>query len=107
MMGDHLMSFQSTEQSNLNIAAIVLAAGEGKRMKSKLSKVLHPIAGIPMIKRTINILKAVKPTQIIVVVNQKNDLQIKKLLGKSLEHTRKIRDEIKKKIKQLIKEKIN
>jgi bifunctional UDP-N-acetylglucosamine pyrophosphorylase/glucosamine-1-phosphate N-acetyltransferase len=33
----------------MNISALILAAGIGKRMKSKLPKVLHPIAGRPMI----------------------------------------------------------
>src|SRR3989344_7038240 len=69
---------------NQDFAAIVLAAGEGKRMKSKLSKVLHPIAGIPMIKRTINILNVVKPSQIIIVVNKKNASRINKLLDAKL-----------------------
>lgn len=32
-----------------NIAAIVLAAGQGKRMKSNLPKVLHPVLGQPML----------------------------------------------------------
>ena len=30
-------------------AAVVLAAGEGTRMKSKTPKVLHEIAGVPML----------------------------------------------------------
>ena len=35
-----------TERSCLSI---ILAAGEGTRMKSALPKVLHPIAGLPMV----------------------------------------------------------
>ena len=31
------------------ISAIVLAAGMGTRMKSGLVKVMHPLAGVPMI----------------------------------------------------------
>ncbi|MCL4673838.1 MAG: NTP transferase domain-containing protein, partial [Sphingomonadaceae bacterium] len=31
------------------IAAVILAAGKGTRMKSSLHKVLHPIAGRPML----------------------------------------------------------
>jgi bifunctional UDP-N-acetylglucosamine pyrophosphorylase/glucosamine-1-phosphate N-acetyltransferase len=38
--------------------AVVLAAGEGKRMKSALPKVLHPIAGKPML---LHVLDAVGP----------------------------------------------
>ncbi len=29
--------------------AVILAAGDSTRMKSSMSKVLHPIAGLPMI----------------------------------------------------------
>ena len=35
--------------SHRDFAAIILAAGKGTRMKSDLHKVLHPIAGRPMI----------------------------------------------------------
>ena len=34
-------------------AAIILAAGHGTRMKSSLSKVLHPVGGRPMLDWTI------------------------------------------------------
>lgn len=40
-----------------NRYAIVLAAGQGTRMKSKLYKVLHPILGKPMISYVLNALK--------------------------------------------------
>ncbi|MGH6923551.1 MAG: bifunctional UDP-N-acetylglucosamine diphosphorylase/glucosamine-1-phosphate N-acetyltransferase GlmU [Propylenella sp.] len=36
--------------------AVVLAAGEGKRMKSRLPKVLHPIGGLPMLFHVLNAL---------------------------------------------------
>ncbi|MFH1963078.1 MAG: sugar phosphate nucleotidyltransferase [bacterium] len=39
-----------------NIGAIILAAGLGKRMKSKLIKILHPICGQPMIAYVIDAL---------------------------------------------------
>ncbi|MDD4941198.1 MAG: NTP transferase domain-containing protein, partial [Candidatus Omnitrophica bacterium] len=32
-----------------DIAAIILAAGKGTRMKSDLPKVLHPVCGRPMV----------------------------------------------------------
>jgi bifunctional UDP-N-acetylglucosamine pyrophosphorylase/glucosamine-1-phosphate N-acetyltransferase len=38
----------------LHIHAIVLAAGQGTRMKSKLYKVLHEVAGKPMIKHVVD-----------------------------------------------------
>lgn len=51
--------------NNLNI--VVLAAGQGKRMKSALPKVLHPIAGSPMLHRVLDTARALKPSAICVV----------------------------------------
>jgi bifunctional UDP-N-acetylglucosamine pyrophosphorylase/glucosamine-1-phosphate N-acetyltransferase len=36
------------------LSVIILAAGKGTRMQSSLPKVLHPIAGVPMVQRIIN-----------------------------------------------------
>ncbi|MCB0421550.1 MAG: bifunctional UDP-N-acetylglucosamine diphosphorylase/glucosamine-1-phosphate N-acetyltransferase GlmU [Bdellovibrionales bacterium] len=54
--------------------AIVLAAGQGTRMKSPLPKVLHPVAGIPMISRVIGALKEAGATEIRVVVGHSEEL---------------------------------
>ena len=40
-------------QPTQSLTAIILAAGQGTRMKSPLPKVLHPVAGRPMIERVI------------------------------------------------------
>ncbi len=48
--------------------AIVLAAGEGTRMRSALPKVLHPIAGRSMLANTLDAVKAADFGQIAVVV---------------------------------------
>lgn len=40
-------------------AAIILAAGKGTRMKSQLPKVLHPLAGVPMLGRVITTLNQI------------------------------------------------
>jgi bifunctional UDP-N-acetylglucosamine pyrophosphorylase/glucosamine-1-phosphate N-acetyltransferase len=50
------------------LSVVILAAGQGTRMKSPLPKVLHPVAGSPMIARVINATKSFKPTEIRVVV---------------------------------------
>jgi bifunctional UDP-N-acetylglucosamine pyrophosphorylase/glucosamine-1-phosphate N-acetyltransferase len=50
------------------IAAIVLAAGKGTRMKSDLHKVLHPIAGRPMLGHLLAALGELGPAKTIVVV---------------------------------------
>ena len=52
-------------KNNLNI--VVLAAGQGKRMKSALPKVLHPIAGSPMLHRVLDTARALLPSAICVV----------------------------------------
>lgn len=49
------------------LACIILAAGMGTRMKSSLPKVLHEVAGRPMIGWVIDSAAALKPEKIIVV----------------------------------------
>src|SRR5260370_38601038 len=55
-------------------AAIILAAGEGTRLKSATPKVLHEIAGWPMIRHVIEALSPLEPAETIVVIGQDMDL---------------------------------
>ncbi|MGN7928495.1 bifunctional UDP-N-acetylglucosamine diphosphorylase/glucosamine-1-phosphate N-acetyltransferase GlmU [Sphingopyxis sp. 22461] len=55
------------------IAAIVLAAGKGTRMKSDLHKVLHPIAGRPMLLHLMASVDELSPAKKVVVVGDKAD----------------------------------
>ncbi|MBD0384545.1 bifunctional UDP-N-acetylglucosamine diphosphorylase/glucosamine-1-phosphate N-acetyltransferase GlmU [Paenibacillus sp. WST5] len=48
--------------------AIVLAAGQGKRMKSKLYKVLHPVVGKPMVGHVVDTLKHIEAARTLVIV---------------------------------------
>ena len=50
------------------LAAIILAAGKGTRMKSDLHKVLHPIAGRPMLMHLMDSVDALNPAKKVVVV---------------------------------------
>jgi bifunctional UDP-N-acetylglucosamine pyrophosphorylase / glucosamine-1-phosphate N-acetyltransferase len=50
------------------VACIVLAAGKGTRMRSALPKVLHPVAGLPMVRHVLNAAESLNPDRIIVVV---------------------------------------
>ncbi len=52
----------------MNIAAIILAAGKGTRMKSDLHKVLHPIAGRPMLMHLMASVDALSPAKKVVIV---------------------------------------
>ncbi|MBV9376424.1 MAG: bifunctional UDP-N-acetylglucosamine diphosphorylase/glucosamine-1-phosphate N-acetyltransferase GlmU [Alphaproteobacteria bacterium] len=54
--------------SQSTFAAVVLAAGSGTRMKSTLPKVMHPIAGRPMIAYPLDALTPLTPAAMIVVV---------------------------------------
>ncbi|MCC6479899.1 MAG: bifunctional UDP-N-acetylglucosamine diphosphorylase/glucosamine-1-phosphate N-acetyltransferase GlmU [Sphingomonadaceae bacterium] len=67
-----------------NIAAIILAAGKGTRMKSELHKVLHPIAGHPMLMHLMASVDALQPAKKVVVVGDKAD-QLRAALGDSAE----------------------
>jgi bifunctional UDP-N-acetylglucosamine pyrophosphorylase/glucosamine-1-phosphate N-acetyltransferase len=50
------------------VAVVVLAAGAGTRMKSALPKVLHPLAGWPMVRHVLGTVARLKPVRIIGVV---------------------------------------
>ncbi len=50
------------------LACIILAAGKGTRMKSDLPKVLHPLAGRPMVRHVLEAVAPLKPDLVIVVV---------------------------------------
>jgi UDP-N-acetylglucosamine diphosphorylase/glucosamine-1-phosphate N-acetyltransferase len=49
------------------IAAVILAAGMGKRMKSDLPKVLHAVGGRPMLRHVIDTVSAIGAAPIVVI----------------------------------------
>jgi bifunctional UDP-N-acetylglucosamine pyrophosphorylase/glucosamine-1-phosphate N-acetyltransferase len=50
-----------------NLSVVVLAAGKGTRMRSAQPKVLHPLAGRPLLAHVIDAARALQPARIIVV----------------------------------------
>lgn len=60
--------------------AIILAAGKGTRMKSKLYKVLHPVCGKPMVEHIMNRVTEINPEKIVTVVGHGADM-VKEQLG--------------------------
>jgi bifunctional UDP-N-acetylglucosamine pyrophosphorylase / glucosamine-1-phosphate N-acetyltransferase len=69
------------------ISAIVMAAGLGKRMRSKKAKVLHPVSGRPMVWYMASLARRVSDGNVVVVVGHQGE-QVKAYLDqekKSLE----------------------
>ncbi|HET9629132.1 MAG TPA: bifunctional UDP-N-acetylglucosamine diphosphorylase/glucosamine-1-phosphate N-acetyltransferase GlmU [Novosphingobium sp.] len=62
------------------LAVIILAAGKGTRMKSDLHKVLHPIAGRPMIEHLLASVAGLAPERQVVVVGSGRE-QLERQLG--------------------------
>ena len=58
----------------MSLEVIILAAGKGKRMHSKLPKVLHKIANKPMLEHVISTAASLKPESIHVVVGHMAEL---------------------------------
>lgn len=56
------------------ISAVILAAGKGTRMKSALPKVLHPVAGMPMITYPLSAFKMLQIEDIRCIVGYNKDL---------------------------------
>ncbi|PRF44768.1 bifunctional UDP-N-acetylglucosamine diphosphorylase/glucosamine-1-phosphate N-acetyltransferase GlmU [Burkholderia multivorans] len=52
---------------------VILAAGTGKRMRSALPKVLHPVAGRPLLSHVIATARTLQPSRLVVVVGHGAD----------------------------------
>jgi bifunctional UDP-N-acetylglucosamine pyrophosphorylase/glucosamine-1-phosphate N-acetyltransferase len=55
-------------------SVVVLAAGQGKRMKSMLPKVLHPVCGRPMLVHVLEAARAVQAERTVVVLGHGHEL---------------------------------
>jgi bifunctional UDP-N-acetylglucosamine pyrophosphorylase/glucosamine-1-phosphate N-acetyltransferase len=51
----------------MSLGVVILAAGQGTRMKSDLPKVLHPLAGRPLLGHVVDCARALSPQRIVVV----------------------------------------
>jgi bifunctional UDP-N-acetylglucosamine pyrophosphorylase/glucosamine-1-phosphate N-acetyltransferase len=57
-----------------NIDVIILAAGKGTRMKSEKPKVMHKLAGRPLLDHVVDTARNLAPTKIIVVVGHEEKI---------------------------------
>lgn len=58
----------------MNLALVVLAAGQGTRMKSALPKVLHEVAGASLVSHAIHSADDLSPDRVVVVVGHGSEL---------------------------------
>ena len=66
--------FKTRESIMTKLSVVILAAGKGTRMYSDLPKVLHKIAGKPMVKHVIDTAKQLNATQIHLIYGHGADL---------------------------------
>ena len=67
-------------------AGVVLAAGDGKRMKSRLTKVLHRVCGKELVRYPVDLMKESGVTRVVVVVSLGNRQAVQELLGNQVEY---------------------
>ena len=60
----------------MNTVAVILAAGMGKRMRSELPKVMHPVLAVPMIERAARAAEAAGVTEVTVVIGHRREMVI-------------------------------
>ena len=69
MSEDHL-NFLDDTMTNRTCLSIVLAAGEGTRMKSSLPKVLHQVAGLPLVSHVVKAVQGTGKSDVALVVGR-------------------------------------
>ena len=65
----------------MKLAAVILAAGQGTRMKTKLAKVLHPVVGKPMVLYALETVKGVQPNVPTILVVGHGAEQVRAAVG--------------------------
>ena len=69
---------------------LILAAGKGTRLKSALPKVLHPLAGRPLIEHLLQTVEALNPTHTLVVVGHQATLVKSRLRHRTVEFSEQV-----------------
>lgn len=71
--------------SSDELAVLILAAGEGTRMKSPIAKVLHTVGGKSMIRHVMTAVRALAPQRIVVVVGHQAEAVREELADERVE----------------------
>ncbi|HHW36386.1 MAG TPA: bifunctional UDP-N-acetylglucosamine diphosphorylase/glucosamine-1-phosphate N-acetyltransferase GlmU [Bacillales bacterium] len=69
----------------MNRFAVILAAGQGTRMKSKLYKVLHPVCGKPMVEHVIDHVSQLEMKKIVTIIGHGAE-KVKQYLGSKCDY---------------------
>lgn len=80
-----MKTFTMTANKKNPFVCLILAAGQGTRMKSKTPKVLHRLCGMPMIDHVVQTAQKLAPEKTFLVVGFKKDL-VRKHLGDAVEY---------------------
>ncbi len=64
-----------------DLAVVLLAAGMGTRMNSKKQKILHPVAGRPMVMHVVEAARAVAPNRPVLVIGELGGEALRDLVG--------------------------
>ena len=67
------------------VSAVIMAAGQGTRMKSSTPKVLHPVAGKPMVWYMASLARRVADSTVVVVIGHGAE-QVRTYLQSEQEH---------------------
>ncbi|MGB8643965.1 MAG: bifunctional UDP-N-acetylglucosamine diphosphorylase/glucosamine-1-phosphate N-acetyltransferase GlmU [Anaerolineae bacterium] len=73
----------------MSLAVVILAAGQGTRMNSKIPKVLHPVAGKPMVSYSVDVAQALGAHRFVLVVGHRSE-QIRTVVGATAEFVEQI-----------------
>ena len=70
----------------MTLATVILAAGKGKRMKSDLPKVLHPLNGRPMIHYVIDVAETIGSEKIVLIIGHQKKRVIEATRDRNVEY---------------------
>ena len=70
----------------MGLAGVVMAAGEGRRMRSRTPKTLHRVCGREMVRYPVELLRDAGAERVVVVVSPENHDSIRAVLGDSVEY---------------------
>src|SRR5690554_2748493 len=68
-----------------DLTVALVAAGKGKRMKSQLPKVLHPVCGLPMVQYVLDAAREVSSAKPLVIIGYKGE-EVTGVLGNQAEY---------------------